>query len=353
MGEDQGENARVETGLEEWAAYHADVSKNAMPALDGFANSTAAAPRSSSGSGQANQSGASLALDFLDDFFGTGKRHLVAIKKCQGKNEIKAHHFDAADRAGQQAFITDNANANFDLYFSPNPVKGTLHKKASKNDIVEAHHLWVDLDPRENEPLETERAAMLAQLTINLPNGIPAPNRVIDSGRGYWGYWQLATPQPVDGSKSNVNGPLTEAVECYGRGIEKAFDNHFADGCRNIDRIARLPGTVNTKTRELASVLYEFSHNIPHAIESFPRCVEESKDNGAPKEGTFKSSSQYEPIDLTDPLLAKLSAKWLGMIARPFGSALTILRLHVFLWTRVENLARTLETSQTIGCHEL
>ena len=156
-------------------------------------------------------------------FLAQDKRHLVAIKKGNGKNEIKAQHFDAADRAGQQAFITDNGNAGFDLYFTPNPVKGTLHKKASKNDIVEARHLWVDLDPRKNEPLETERAAMLALLTTELPDGLPRPNRVIDSGRGFWGYWKLDKPAPVDGSKNNVNGPLTETVECYGRGIEQAF----------------------------------------------------------------------------------------------------------------------------------
>jgi len=131
--------------------------------------------------------------------------------------------------------------------------RGTLHKKATKNDVAEARHLWIDLDPRGDEPLEAERAAMLQLLTTEWPQGIPRPNRVIDSGRGYWGFWKLPTPQPVDGRRNNATGPLTEAVECYGRGIEQAFGDRFADGCRNIDRIARLPGTINHKTGELAS----------------------------------------------------------------------------------------------------
>ena len=138
---------------------------------------------------------------------------------------------------------------------------------------------------------------MLALLTTDLPQGMPRPNRVIDSGRGYWGYWKLATPQPVDGSTNNVNGPLTEAVECYGRGIEQAFGDHFADGCRNIDRIARLPGTVNTKTDRLARVLHEHSHDTPHAIEAFPRGVEKPKDQDAPKGEKFTPSDKYEPIE--------------------------------------------------------
>ncbi len=226
----------------------------------------------------------SAALDFLDDFFGSDKRHLVAIKKPSTKGRpptIMARHFDPADREGQQKFITDHGTAGFDLYFSPNPIKGTVHKKAKKNDVAEARHLWIDLDPRPDEPLEAERAAMLALLTTNLPQGIPRPNRVIDSGRGYWGYWKLDKPAPVDGAVYDDNGrnlvrnnPLTDLVESYGKGIEQAFGDRFADGCRNIDRIARLPGTINTKTGRPACVLHQFSHDTPHAIESFPRSVE-------------------------------------------------------------------------------
>ena len=190
----------------------------------------------------------------LEDFFGTDKRHLVAIKKPSPRIRSLISRPTISTlliALGSKNLSPIAAPPASIIYFSPNPIKGTLHKKATKNDVVEARHLWIDLDPRPGEPLEAERAAMLALLTTNLPQGMPRPNRVIDSGRGYWGYWKLATPQPVDGSQNNVNGPLTEAVECYGRGIEQAFGDRFADGCRNIDRIARLPGTINTKTAGL------------------------------------------------------------------------------------------------------
>ena len=108
----------------------------------------------------ANASAATnLSVDFLDDFFVADKRHLVAIKKSKGKKpDIRARHFEASDRAGQRQFITDYGAVGFDLYFSPNPIKGTLHKKANKNDVIEARHLWIDLDPRSGESLEAERA---------------------------------------------------------------------------------------------------------------------------------------------------------------------------------------------------
>jgi hypothetical protein len=101
--------------------------------------------------------------------------------------------------------------------------------------VAGAGWLWTDNDPRPGKPLEAERAEILTRLTTALPPGMPKPNRVIDSGRGYWGFYKLAAAQPVDG-----NGALTEAVETRGRGIEQAFGD-FAYDCSNIDRIARLP----------------------------------------------------------------------------------------------------------------
>jgi hypothetical protein len=100
---------------------------------------------------------------------------------------------------------------------------------------------------------------------------MPTPNRVIDSGRGYWGISNLAPAQPVDG-----NGPLTKIVEAYGRGVAQAFGD-CADDCHNIDRICRLPGTVNHKTGRLACVLHEFSHDTLRPIGAFPQYKEKDR----------------------------------------------------------------------------
>jgi hypothetical protein len=228
------------------------------------------------------------AFAYLDYHFGTEKRHIIAIKKSatEGRARIEARHFEAADREGQQKFILAYNPAGYDVYFSINPIKGMLHKKATKNDVLEARWLWTDNDPRPGRPIKAERAEMLASLTINLPEEMPKPNRVIDSGRGYWGFCKLAAAQPVDGATYNDkkqfirNNPLTEIVESYGRGIEQAF-GEFADDCSNIDRIARLPGTINHKTGQMACVLHEFSHDEPHAIETFPQS--DKKDRKSPK----------------------------------------------------------------------
>ena len=299
----------VDTGIVAAGVVAQAKAKNADPEAQQTEQ-----PLSNSGAGA--DSSANLSLDFLDDFFGSDKRHLVGIKKPDGKGKrpsINAKHFQASDRAGQEKFIADCGAAGFDVYFSVNPIKGTRHKKAKKGDVADARYFWIDLDPRKGQPLDAERAAMLALLTTDLPAGVPRPNRVIDSGRGFWGYWKLDKPMPVDGAVYNDKGefvrnsPLTDAVESYGRGIEQAFGDRFADGCRNIDRVARLPGTINRKTGQLARVLHEHSHDQPLVIESFPRtCADEGSLGGE----SITPSDSYEPVARDAPDLANIGPEW-------------------------------------------
>ena len=97
--------------------------------------------------------------------------------------------------------------------------------------------LHVDIDPRAGEDLEAERARALGLLTTNLPAGVPAPTVIVFSGGGYQGFWRLEEPIPI-------NGDLAQAEDAkrYNQRLETLFG---ADQCHNIDRIMRLPGTVN------------------------------------------------------------------------------------------------------------
>ena len=96
----------------------------------------------------------------------------------------------------------------------------------------------------------------------SLPPGVPGrPTVTIDSGRGFWHFWKLETPQPVDGK----DGPLTARVEAFGRGLVQAYGSDFV---RNIDRIACLPGTINHKTGRRAAII-EFRAERTYDIVGF------------------------------------------------------------------------------------
>lgn len=133
------------------------------------------------------------------------------------------------------------------LYFHPNPAMGALRRKATKNDIARMHCIHVDIDPRKGAELFPERERILKMLT----KFAPEPSALIDSGGGYQAFW-LLEPEP----NLVVNGDMTKIkfLERYNRQMELLLGG---DNCFNIDRLMRLPGTVNVpdaKKRERGRV---------------------------------------------------------------------------------------------------
>jgi hypothetical protein len=62
----------------------------------------------------------------------------------------------------------------------------------------------------------------------------------LDSGNGFWGLWKLDRLYRTDGDEEQ-----TAELERYNRQIEI---NLGGDACHNLDRIARLAGSVNIPT---------------------------------------------------------------------------------------------------------
>ena len=127
------------------------------------------------------------------------------------------------------------------LYFTVNaPAKETLKDKPKKTDIGLLCAVWGDLDPHpdvEAKPggwqLERGRLLALAAELVELPW---PPTVIIDSGNGIAPLWHLEAVLP------NVEEHQA-AIEALGRRIEKALGG--IENTSNIDRLLRLPGTIN------------------------------------------------------------------------------------------------------------
>ena len=166
-----------------------------------------------------------------------------------------------------------DGNGIFNLYWSVNATKERISKKARRADIKEMHFLHVDVDPRRGYDLDSERERILGLLSEGgLPDGIPEPSCVIDSGGGLWGLWKLDRPQPI-GSEQDYR-----ELARYNLQLELLFG---ADSCHNVDRIARLPGTVNTpdekkrakgRVSRVASVVR--TSNIVYPLGSFTQAAQ-------------------------------------------------------------------------------
>lgn len=155
---------------------------------------------------------------------------LVAIAVDQ--KQITTATFHVEEAAAKWLRTHENQN----LYFHVNPVLRDLDKKAERTDIAALAWLHVDIDPRAGEDIAQEQARAHEMLR-RPPGGLPLPTVTIFSGGGYQGFWKLREPVPINGSLE-----AAEDAKRYNLQLELLFG---ADQCHNVDRIMRLPGTVN------------------------------------------------------------------------------------------------------------
>ena len=176
-------------------------------------------------------------IKFLERFHPDRLWVMTAVQP--DRKGIETRTFDASMSEDLVEWLKGYEDRN--IYFSVNEPIGPLAKKSEKTDIKAAHWLHVDLDPRVGENLEVERTRILAVLQ-EPPEEVPVPTVIVFSGGGYQGFWRLDAPVPIDGSIEKA-----EQFERYNIQLEIVLGG---DSCFNVDRIMRLPGTVNRPNRK-------------------------------------------------------------------------------------------------------
>lgn len=173
-------------------------------------------------------------IEFLKKFAPKGPWVLTAI--AVDRKQISTNTYRPETIKQCENFI-DKYNGERNIYFSVNEVMYDVASKAQKTDIKQANWLHVDIDPIDGQPVDSEQDRILSRLTSKLPKGIPEPTVIVYSGGGFQAFWRLMDPVVVEG-----NVQKGEEFELYNKRLESIFGG---DHCFNIDRIMRLPGTVN------------------------------------------------------------------------------------------------------------
>jgi hypothetical protein len=186
------------------------------------------------------------AFVFLKRLRHDGPWVIVAIEPSSGA--IKAITAHSAEDV--YAFVSMHHGKD-NLYYSVNPTKTVMSKKPAKTDIAAIEYLLADLDPLGNEKPEDAKARYLNQLNGTFE---PKPSAIVDSGNGIQALWRLNQaidlsqyPLATDASGKLVLGPEAEKITADVEGRAKALMERLGAkaGTQNVDRIFRLPGTIN------------------------------------------------------------------------------------------------------------
>ena len=170
---------------------------------------------------------------------------LIAITPDGPITAITAHSTEDVE-----AFVSAHNNRE-NLYYCVNPTKKALSKKPKKTDIAAVEYLLGDLDPLDDEKSEDAKARYLNQLNGTFK---PKASAIVDSGNGIQALWRLDQaidlsryPLATDDKGRQVLGPEAEKIIADVEGCAKALMKRLGAkaGTQNIDRILRLPGTIN------------------------------------------------------------------------------------------------------------
>jgi hypothetical protein len=184
----------------------------------------------------------SIVVDFLEKLRPGGPWVPTAIVPDGPATTITVNTAEEAD-----AFVEAH-NGKRNLYYSPNPTRTAVNKKAAKTDIARIEYMLADLDPNHGESPEDAKARYLAELNGSFE---PKPTALVNSGNGIQGLWRLTNPIPL-GEPIMVNGKRVfssedqaKIADVEARAAALMVRLGAKPGTQNIDRILRLPGTVN------------------------------------------------------------------------------------------------------------
>ena len=167
---------------------------------------------------------------FLRELDPHGRHNLVAIDPDGG---LVGRTFEPESWTAIESWVRDR-DGKVNLYFSANePTAGASNSSLDKHEIAMIRCVYGDTDPKDGVSFAKERER-LTRLGEELLGSETPPTFVIDSGGGIQPLWVLNTKLPAQSYMS--------AAEEQGRGIAVRIDG---DRVQNINRLLRLPGTLN------------------------------------------------------------------------------------------------------------
>lgn len=247
-------------------------------------------------------------VEFLQKWLPGGPWVLVSIDP--NKKGLEAGTFGSAEPSELDAWLKEQGTRlKRNIYFTVNPCIRALRTKPSREHIGSLSWLHVDLDPRAGEDIDEERARILGLLRDPSAASIPPPTAIVFSGGGYQGFWRLKAPRLLDGTAEDY-----EDAKRYNKQLELLLGG---DNCHNVDRIMRLPGTVNRPDKrkrakgrvEVLAELIEFDDTL-HDLAKFTKAPEVQGSAPGLSGGTVAVSGNVARFSSVDEIAELKGKEW-------------------------------------------
>lgn len=232
---------------------------------------------------QTNESAADVAVDFLNALRPGEPWLLIAIAP-DGPGPMA---ITARTDADARRFV-NKWNGRRNLYYGVNPTKYAMSRKPKKADIAMVEYLHCDLDPDKGETPQQAQARYDAAIDTY---GI-CPTLVVNSGNGLNCLWRLTEPVPLDSDETIAD------IEARNLALVLALGG--PPGTQNVDRILRLPGTINLPTvtkrkagRKRSNAQWRSFDDAAYGIDEFPPA--EAPSSAAATTSTKKPNKDIPP----------------------------------------------------------
>jgi hypothetical protein len=163
----------------------------------------------------------------------TGAPH-VTLTSIEPDGDAATRAFAAGDLDDATAWVAKYQERGWNIYFQPHETMPGCAKKPGKREMMAGTCRFADIDPVDDYPLADERDRLTRLAAHLISDTDYPPTAIIDSGNGMQPLW--ATAREV--LSPNIIG----RIEAETRNLEAALG---AGGTHNIDRLLRLPGTIN------------------------------------------------------------------------------------------------------------
>ncbi len=173
------------------------------------------------------------AIAFLRLLDLNGRHNLVSIHP---EGAVRGQTFEPSAWAEMAEWI-DSRNERENLYFSLNEPKPETGGKLSKRDIARLRAVCADIDPKGGAEQFASERQRLQGILRDLSECATPPSIAVDSGNGLQLFWLLDKPLRAEEHGAEI--------ENIGQAIAHELGG---DAVHNIDRVMRLPGTINLPT---------------------------------------------------------------------------------------------------------